>query len=719
MKRSGIFIVILIIILSTALVAGAVTTIKGSKHDLSSTSGPGPIKSYIGAGGTSEICVFCHTPHSARTDAPLWNRSINLSATYTPYSSDVMSALSYTSGDSPTTIQPGDPHVKTRLCLSCHDGTIALGSVVNLPYGLTSEIRMQQNNALQPIGYTMPQNFPGYIGADLRDDHPVSIQYLKAKDPELVSAPSISGKIGLYGNNSGKLERAKVDGYYVECTSCHDAHDNQNGNFLVDSNSGSNICRSCHAKALGSAGTSAHDAATTVAYNPDNAGTIGSYVSDVKCMNCHFPHKAGINDTTQLPNAAAANLSGKPRLGYYLLTYQEEMSCFNNKSRWTNSAVNACHGVNANNPNRNIETVENNNASRRHWTGSTDSARIGVHYATEGSSGAKGWINETGSLSNWHVECADCHNPHTAKSTYHTAPTNIVDSASPLYGSSGVDMTVSPTWAVRTDGNYNYVKGVGVTDATGQVGVTKEHQICFKCHSDFAWAGGAGTIPDSTSLGGGNKMTNQAMEFGSNSSSYHPVVQTTGRTLGTLDVTNFGWNQPPGTNLMYCSDCHTNDGNLRPKGPHGSGNSAILAWLPNGSQYGSVGGQNQQNTDLCLRCHASSKYNTNAASDASGGTGFTMAGNVNLHNRHYYLENGGSLLTNRRVYKCVNCHARTAHGMNRKALVVYRGDGPAYEAEGANTGLINNGAASLPAPGSYVKTSCASYNANSVTGCHD
>jgi hypothetical protein len=66
----------------------------------------------------AQTCLFCHAPHSASTVAPLWNRG-NPGSTYTPYSSSTSVA------------RPGQPTGASLLCLSCHDGTIALGDVLS------------------------------------------------------------------------------------------------------------------------------------------------------------------------------------------------------------------------------------------------------------------------------------------------------------------------------------------------------------------------------------------------------------------------------------------------------------------------------------------------------------------------------------------------------------------------------------------------------------
>src|SRR6059058_2582342 len=131
----------------------------GSKHNLS-VSGTGTIK----ATGEQEVCVFCHTPHGASAVQPLWNRNVPVN-TYRVYSSTTLDA------------KPGQPTGSSKLCLSCHDGTVALGSVLS------------RGQLIQMAGgiTTLP---PGHrnLGTDLSDDHPISFRYddtLAARDPKL------------------------------------------------------------------------------------------------------------------------------------------------------------------------------------------------------------------------------------------------------------------------------------------------------------------------------------------------------------------------------------------------------------------------------------------------------------------------------------------------------------------------------------------------------
>lgn len=108
--------------------AQRVADVRGTRHNLS-VDGLG--STHAAPGGTSEVCVFCHTPHAAtQADlggtplrAPLWNRRVPAGSTYTPYTSSTMDAQSITDG---LNAQPGG---SSKLCLSCHDGTLAIGNV--------------------------------------------------------------------------------------------------------------------------------------------------------------------------------------------------------------------------------------------------------------------------------------------------------------------------------------------------------------------------------------------------------------------------------------------------------------------------------------------------------------------------------------------------------------------------------------------------------------
>ena len=234
----------------------AMAQVANTKHNLSIT-GPGTIKAQT----ETEICVFCHTPHHSNGPSrPLWNRA-DQGTTYTLYTSSTTKA----------TI--GKPDGTSLLCLSCHDGTVALGSVLSRP----ATISFGAITTL-PVGKTN-------LGTDLSDDHPISFHYtsqLATANGQLKDPLNITRPVQL--DKSGEMQ----------CTSCHDAHDNTNTKFLVASTQGSALCYSCHDKTYWSG--SSHKTSTKTWNGSGNNPwfhTTYTTVADNACENCHKPHSAG------------------------------------------------------------------------------------------------------------------------------------------------------------------------------------------------------------------------------------------------------------------------------------------------------------------------------------------------------------------------------------------------------------------------------------------
>ena len=106
--------------------------------------------------GTSEVCIFCHTPHGANIDvvgqAPLWNRRTPAEG-FDPYTAP---NLEQGTADQPRGI--------SLACLSCHDGTIALDAIINAPGsgGFLEENRENQG----PGGTSSPLIFLNGPGLD-------------------------------------------------------------------------------------------------------------------------------------------------------------------------------------------------------------------------------------------------------------------------------------------------------------------------------------------------------------------------------------------------------------------------------------------------------------------------------------------------------------------------------------------------------------------------
>lgn len=109
------------------------------------------------------------------------------------------------------------------LCLSCHDGTVAVDS-----FGGATGTTFVTGNAM--------------VGTDLSNDHPISITY--AGDADLAAATAPSGVAGGTTIDADMLFVGKV-----ECASCHDVHNAYNINMLLKkSNANSGLCLTCHTK---------------------------------------------------------------------------------------------------------------------------------------------------------------------------------------------------------------------------------------------------------------------------------------------------------------------------------------------------------------------------------------------------------------------------------------------------------------------------------------
>lgn len=212
-------------LIAVATVASA-ASIKNSKHDLSTGSTTLGPKS----ASTTEICVFCHTPHNPSQNVPLWNRTNPAATGWTMYASPTLTA------SATTKLATGnfDATSISLFCLSCHDGTTALGAMHNVP---TTGV-----DGLVALG-AVDANIGGGTKT-LSNDHPVGFDYAAAQAQDnggLVVKATADSNLG----NNAFFGAA---GNNIECASCHKVHDPANAPFLRIANTGSALCLACHAK---------------------------------------------------------------------------------------------------------------------------------------------------------------------------------------------------------------------------------------------------------------------------------------------------------------------------------------------------------------------------------------------------------------------------------------------------------------------------------------
>lgn len=205
--------------LITAIVVAVLTlsqisfaqSIVGTKHDMSAKA--------WNTATTNKICGVCHTPHNAYvvSQAPLWSHAQSVAA-YTMYTNAVSSTFNATPGAA--------PDGASKLCLSCHDGTVALDNFKPIN-GVTTTMGAISAN----------------VGTDLSNDHPISFTYdaaLVAADGGLhpITDPFLTGTIATKALFAGKLQ----------CASCHNPHDNSFTKFQRMDNTNSELCLKCHLK---------------------------------------------------------------------------------------------------------------------------------------------------------------------------------------------------------------------------------------------------------------------------------------------------------------------------------------------------------------------------------------------------------------------------------------------------------------------------------------
>jgi len=207
-------------------------SIVGSSHDMYATlngnTGPsGPTAGPI-AVGTTEICVFCHTPHGATTtDVPLWWRTAPVTTAWTMYNSPT---LDFTPSSAPQGI--------SLACLSCHDGATALDALQHIGGNTILNV--------DGVTHTTMADWKSWMviadGTDsLSDDHPISFNYdtSAGADPQ-IKARTVAEAAGLKFFGTG--------GDQMECATCHNPHDPQFDPFLRVDNAGSALCLTCHDK---------------------------------------------------------------------------------------------------------------------------------------------------------------------------------------------------------------------------------------------------------------------------------------------------------------------------------------------------------------------------------------------------------------------------------------------------------------------------------------
>lgn len=203
----------------------------------------------------NQICKPCHTPHNAKPavySTRIWAHTIT-NASYTV--------------DAAGTKKSADDALDrvSRLCMSCHDGTVALGDYAYSP---------------NPTGGGSPGN-GATLGTDLTSNHPVGKEavysptrtsFKPTTDTKDTSGTITAKNAGVKSATTSTLPLVRVtekdatgnitsDNFVVGCATCHHPHGTRTGDATANPpgsdplphllrmpNDGSALCLSCHNK---------------------------------------------------------------------------------------------------------------------------------------------------------------------------------------------------------------------------------------------------------------------------------------------------------------------------------------------------------------------------------------------------------------------------------------------------------------------------------------
>lgn len=271
---------------AAAMVQTVSAQVIDTKHNLSATApaggspGASRVNYMTGDGATTQVCVFCHTPHGAASaEAPLWQRTLAGATSYSTYGS--VNASTSMDAEQGAGVAVGSISLA---CLSCHDGSQAMNTMSNTPgsgnlaggkaAGSWAAGGRNTNGQLTGIANLLGDN------KSLQNDHPIGIRYAggftyaaadttvteakfadkqfrDVRQASVNNAPVwfVEPKSGASANSARDKNdiqlytRSFGGGFqpYVECASCHDPHSSAEL-FMRVPVAGSEICLTCHIK---------------------------------------------------------------------------------------------------------------------------------------------------------------------------------------------------------------------------------------------------------------------------------------------------------------------------------------------------------------------------------------------------------------------------------------------------------------------------------------
>jgi predicted CXXCH cytochrome family protein len=452
-------------------------------------------------------CTFCHAPHSGLGGVtPLWNQKLSTSS-YVVYRSSTY----HEQGTQPAL------GVTSSLCLSCHDGTVAVGQ--SAVYG-----------QIPTVGSWNPIDS---FGTTLTGSHPFSL-VMPLKD-----AADLAASLASKGTTQDPTGAVKLINGNIECTSCHDPHnqyvDKIAQNFLVRDSSGGQMCLACHdpnrvlqgqTNMLAGWPNSIHQTATNQVSPDAHVGPYGT-VSQNACSSCHMEHDSA--SPARLLRPATPAVTG---------TDPATQPCI------------TCHGNGGY-----VSPAAPNIMSEFAKTSHPLPSGSNVHDAAE----------PTLLANNRHATCADCHNPHASKQmTTYSVPPAIRPAQNMVTGISAADGITVLTPAVNQYENCLRCHGTG----------PGKHRLLVYGYAPFR----AVTAPDQLNVIPEFAATATSSHPVTHDSS-SPLPQPS-LLPSMLNENGTVYGRIMGVRV-FCTDCHNSDDNREfggtgPNGPHGSNWTHIL-----------------------------------------------------------------------------------------------------------------------------------------------
>lgn len=258
----GAAIVLLAPIASWALTGGE--GLKGTAHDFVAGSSPNTDGTAVAGIG---LCTYCHTPHKAITTSLLWNHTLSTQT----FSWDVPAT---TAGTTFATFKGDTYKGATAKCLSCHDGSVAVGDIAWFQEGPHTGA-----GALSTFKHDTGEfNIANATTGSMAGNHPVAMPFPFNNTANTYNGVSNGANLqtaewqtdpwnGGAGTNGTHIRLFNDDGAGnitagpvaaktgIECSSCHDPHNKASvddlflrGKLTGTASTDGYLCLQCHNK---------------------------------------------------------------------------------------------------------------------------------------------------------------------------------------------------------------------------------------------------------------------------------------------------------------------------------------------------------------------------------------------------------------------------------------------------------------------------------------